>query len=124
MTNRQRLQQRRSLETVAIEVQGQRFKVGLGRAVNVDARGRAIAPAGPIVEVWLNAQKVNSLADVMASDAAILISLLMQYGHPASEIVASLKRTPDGSPASPIGVAALLACEAQQEITNNTEQGE
>lgn len=124
MSNRQRLQQRRSLETVAIEVQGQRFKVGLGRGVDVDSRGRAIAPAGPVVEVWLNGQHVNSFADVMASDAAILISLLLQYGHPASEIVASLKRNPDGSPASPIGMAALLACEAQQDLTDDRKQGE
>jgi hypothetical protein len=39
---------------------------------------------GPIVEVFLNAQKVNTPADVLASDGAILMSMLLQYGCPPS----------------------------------------
>lgn len=102
MTHRQRLPARRPLETIAVEIEGQRFKVGLGREQLED---------GPVVEVWLNAQKVNSLADVMASDGAILMSLLIQYGCPPASIVKSMKHNSDGAPASPFGVAAKLVAE-------------
>lgn len=107
MTARQRLAPRRDLETVAVEHEGQRYKVGLGREFSPPST------FGPVIEVFVNAQKVNSPVDVLVSDGAILMSLLLQYGHPAEEIAASLKRNPDGSPASPLGVAAKLICEAR-----------
>jgi uncharacterized alkaline shock family protein YloU len=68
---------------------------------------------GPVVEVFLNAQKVNSPVDVLASDGAILMSLLIQYGHPIEEIAQSLKRNPDGSPASILGLAAAEILKAK-----------
>jgi hypothetical protein len=49
---------------------------------------------GPVVEVFLNAQKVNSPLDVVESDGAILMSMLLQYGCPASEIHHAMKRNP------------------------------
>ena len=120
MTTRHRLQQRRDLETIAIEHVGLHFTVGLGRECETDSAGRSLRPIGPVMEVWLSApQHLNSLADAMASDGAIQISLLMQYGHPASEIVASLRRNPDGTPASPIGVAAQLAAAVNHQLETN-----
>lgn len=104
MTHRQRVAQRRDLETIAVEHEGQRFKVGLGRELVCGDRGQL----GPVVEVWLNAQKVNSSIDVLASDGAILMSMLIQYGCPAGDIIKSMKRNEDGSPASALGVAAAL----------------
>ena len=112
LTNRLRLHQRRCLETLAIEHEGQRFKVGIGREIFCADRGLL----GPVVEVWLNAQKVNSAIDVLVSDGAILMSMLIQYGCPPAAIVKSMKRNSDGSPASPLGVAAAL-------ISQSTKQG-
>ena len=108
MMTRHRLANRRALETFAIEHEGQRYKVGLGRELICIDRERL----GPVEEVFLNAQKVNSPLDVLASDGAILISLLIQYGCPPQDIVKSMKRNPDGSPSSPLGRAAALLAEA------------
>jgi hypothetical protein len=107
MTPRRRMAERRMLETIAIEHEGQRYKIGLGREIG----------SAQVGEVFVNAQQVNSQADVLASDGAILMSLLIQYGHPIAEIAGSMKKNPDGSPSSPLGRAAALIFEA-------TNQGE
>jgi hypothetical protein len=39
-----------------------------------------------VIEVFLNAQRVNSPLDALVSDGAILMSMLLQYGCPAAEI--------------------------------------
>lgn len=109
MTSRHRLANRRAHETVAIEHEGQRYKIGLGRELVCGDRGLL----GPIVEVFLNAQKANSPLDVLASDAAILMSMLLQYGCPPDDIRHAMKRNPDGSPASPLGRAASFLAQAQ-----------
>lgn len=105
MTERRRLSQRRALETIAVEHDNQRYKIGLGRE-----RGQ-----NDVLEVFINAQQVNSQVDVLASDGAILMSLLIQYGHPVEEIAKSMKKNPDGSPSSPLGLAAALINQAQGE---------
>ncbi len=64
---RTRPPQRRALETVALEHDDHRFKIGIGRGFT-DRR-----TLGAPVEVFINAQKVNSLLDVLACDGAILI---------------------------------------------------
>jgi hypothetical protein len=63
---------------------------------------------GRPAELFLNSAKQNSTLDAFASDAAILLSLLLQRGVSVSEIGHSLKRNPDGSPASVIGEAIDL----------------
>lgn len=108
MNPRHRVPNRRALETFAIEHEGQRYKIGLGREF-------AGGQAGTVVEVFVNAQHVNSPVDVLASDGAILMSLLIQYGHPAAEIAKSMKTNPDGSPSSPLGRAAALIAAAGTE---------
>ncbi|WP_296741399.1 hypothetical protein [Mesorhizobium sp.] len=110
MIPRKRLHQRRALETIAIEHEGQRFKIGLGREIACGERSRL----GPIVEVFLNAQKVNSPVDALVSDGAILMSMLLQYGCPAAEIFKSMKRNPNGTPASLLGLAATFINEITQ----------
>jgi hypothetical protein len=103
---RHRLTNRRAHETIAIEHEGQRYKIGLGREIE---SGRP----GPIMEVFLNAQQVNSQVDVLASDGAILMSMLLQWGCPAADIHHAMKRNPNGSPASPLGRAAAYLVEDQ-----------
>lgn len=110
MTERQRLPNRRAHETVACEIMDQRFKIGLGRALVCIERQHF----GPIREVFISAQKPNSPIDSIASDGAILMSLLLQYGCPVETIAHAMKRNPDGSPSSPFGFAADLLQEASQ----------
>jgi hypothetical protein len=107
MTTRHRLANRRAHEVIAIEHEGQRYKIGFGREF-------ASGSLGPIVEVFINAQQVNSQADLMTSDGAILMSMLLQYGCPPADIAHAMKRNPDGSPASPLGRAAAFLIEADR----------
>lgn len=107
MTHRHRPANRRAHETVAIEHEGQRYKIGLGREVVCAERDIA----GPIVEVFLNAQKVNSPMDVIINDGAVLMSMLIQYGCPPADIYHAMKRNPDGSLSSPLGRAAAYLVE-------------
>lgn len=116
MTHRARLPNRRSHETVAIEMIGQRFKVRLGRAVTCGERELL----GPITEIFLNAQKPNSVIDVLVNDGAILMSLLIQFGCPVETIAHAMKRNPDGSPASPFGFAADLLLECPDQSPGGT----
>lgn len=102
---------RRSHETIAIEHEGQRYKIGLGRELVCNGSCGAKPRLGPIVEVFLNGQKVNSPLDVVVSDGAIVISKALQYGCPPADIFHAMKRNPDGSPASPLGVAASYLVE-------------
>ena len=109
---RRRPVNRRAHETIAIVHENQRYKIGLGRELVCIERERL----GPIVEVFLNAQQVNSQVDVLASDGAILMSLLLQYGCPPAEIYHAMKRNPDGAMASPLGRAAAYL--VQDDTTN------
>ena len=108
MSNRKRLAQRRAHEVIAIEHGGQRYKIGLGRELICVERGQL----GPVAEVFVNAQQVDSTADAISSDGAILMSMLLQYGCPPAQIAKSMKRNSDGSPATVLGRAASLINEA------------
>ncbi|PPQ42141.1 hypothetical protein [Rhodopseudomonas palustris] len=114
MSARHRLAHRRSHETIAIEHNNQRFKIGIGRElVSIEA-----AQLGPVAEVFISAQKVNSTIDALVCDAAILMSMSLQYGCPAEDIARSMKRTPSGEASSVLGVAARLICETAEEKAN------
>jgi len=112
--HRHRLANRRAHETVAIEHEGQRYKVGLGRELVCDGSCGAKPRLGPVLEIFIDGQKVNTQADVMASDGAISLSMLLQYGCPPHDIAHSMKRNPDGSPASPLGRAAAFLIEGDR----------
>lgn len=105
---------RRRLETIAIEHESQRYKVGLGRQMLCDGSCGGKLRLSSIVEVFLNGQKANSQLDVLASDGAILMSLLIQYGCPPEDIHHAMKRNSDGSPASPLGRAAAFLVEGER----------
>ena len=62
-------------------------------------------PDGRVGEVFLNADRSNSLLDVLASDAAILASLALQHGCSLDIIAHALKRDTAGKASSPIGDA-------------------
>jgi hypothetical protein len=114
MTFRQRPPNRRPLETIAIELEGQRYKISLGREYLCDGSCGGQERFGRIVEIFINAQKVNSPIDVLVGDAGVLLSMLIQYGCPIDDIFHAMKRYPDGSPASPLGRAAAYLLEGDQ----------
>jgi hypothetical protein len=91
---RDRLPNRRSAVSASFERDGARFEMTAG-----------YFPDGRIGEIFLNADRANSLLDFLTSDAAILASLALQYGAPLDEIRHALKRDARGEAASPIGAA-------------------
>jgi hypothetical protein len=94
---RDRLPNKRACETIAFERDGSRYQMTVG----FYADGR---PG----EIFLNADRSNSLLDVMTSDAAILASLALQHGCTLETIAHALKRDARGAAASPIGAAVDL----------------
>jgi hypothetical protein len=91
---RNRLPNRRACETIAFERDGSRYCLTIG-----------YFPDGRVGEIFLNADRSDSLLDVLASDAAIAVSLALQHGAPLDEIRHALKRDVRGNAAGPIGAA-------------------
>jgi hypothetical protein len=101
MTARIHLPNRRGAIALELEHGGHRYRAHIGRS-----------PGGDLAEVFVDAAKPASALDALAADAAILISLLLQYGASPAEIGHALRRAPSGEPASLIGaVVDLLAVE-------------
>jgi hypothetical protein len=94
MTGRERLPNRRPAISTSFESGGARIDMTEGYYAN-----------GRIAEVFLNADRANSLLDFLMSDAAILASLALQYGTPLEELRHAMKRDARGAAASPIGQA-------------------
>src|SRR5260370_8547233 len=94
---RDRLPNKRACETIAFERDGSRYQMTVG----FYADGR---PG----EIFLNADRSDSLLDVMTSDAAILASLALQHGCTLETIAHALKRDARCAAASPIGSAVRL----------------
>ena len=92
MNARRRLPHRRGAVALDIEHAGHRYRMHVG-----------YFPDGAVGEVFLDATKQNSMLDAFAADAAILLSLLLQYGALPNEIGHALRRAPDGTAASLIG---------------------
>lgn len=58
---------------------------------------------GRIGEIFLNGGKLDSGADIMARDAAIAVSIALQFGAPIKVLADAMTRKADGSPDGPIG---------------------
>jgi hypothetical protein len=103
MNARQKLSNRRPAETVAFtypEKGGQPWLMTVGR------RGD-----GTLVEIFIEFPKDNScpMANI-GHDAAVILSIALQYGLPPKELRAATARNEDGSPHSIIGAALDLIC--------------
>jgi hypothetical protein len=94
MTGRTRLPNRRPNETQEFDRDGIHVKMTIG-----------YKPDGSIGEVFLNADRADSMLDVLMSDAAIIASIALQHGVPIRQIVHALKRDRFGIASSPIGAA-------------------
>ncbi len=93
-SERARLPNRRPAISTSFERDGARFGITAG-----------YYPDGRPGEIFLSADRANSLLDFLMSDAAILASIALQYGAPLDELRHALKRDGRGEPASPIGAA-------------------
>ncbi|SRR6266436_3553790 len=100
VAERERLPNRRSAETFDVEALGLRFHVTVGRLD--DAR---------VSEIFITNHKAGSMAGIMASDSAVLCSLLLQYGVPIDVIRHALMRDGNGRASGPLGVVLDLLAE-------------
>jgi hypothetical protein len=88
---------RRASENMALQHFGADFMITAGRY-----------PDGTLAEIFMNAAHANSALDAIISDAAIAISLALQFGCPLDTLRHALKRDSLGNPSSPIGAALDL----------------
>jgi hypothetical protein len=93
VATRERLPNRREAETFDVEALGLQFRATVGRY-----------PDGRIGELFLSNHRVNSMAGIMASDAAVVASIAIQYGVPLDVIPLALMRDGRGRPSGPFGV--------------------
>jgi hypothetical protein len=96
--NRERLPDRRSAETLALEFAGLRYTVTIGR----------FPGDGRLGEVFVANHKRGNAADVVVRDAGILISLLLQHGCEAETIASAVSRDSDGSASGIVGAVVDL----------------
>jgi hypothetical protein len=94
MTGRERLPNRRASYSFAFELGGLHYTCTY-----------SCFGDGRLAEVFLQNHKPSSQSDVNAREAAVAVSLALQYGAPAAVIQAALLRNPDGSASSPVGHA-------------------
>jgi hypothetical protein len=94
MTERERLPNRRISQTIEIKRDGSQYRMTVG-----------FYPDGRPGEIFLNADRANSLLDVLVADAAIAVSLCLQHGCTLETIAHALKRDKFGLASSPIGAA-------------------
>jgi hypothetical protein len=92
MVSRNVLSQRRLCETFDIWHGGQRFHVSIGRA-----------PDGSLAEIFINGGKSGSDLEAVARDAAVILSIALQYGVPLNPVCHAITRDANGSPSSIIG---------------------
>jgi hypothetical protein len=100
MTERQRLPNRRTSETIAFEWLGMRFVLTVSRF-----------PNGRLAEIFLTNGRVNSHADTAARDSAVVASLALQHGCDTDTLRRALLRNEDGTASGPLGAALDLLAE-------------
>jgi hypothetical protein len=79
------------------------FRFQIERVTYAAGVGRTPPPDERVAEIWLDAGKVGTSLAALANDAAIMASLLLQYGCPLEVIRKALTRNPDGSAGGPVG---------------------
>lgn len=98
MTYRRKLPSRRHAETFEFEFDNLKFRGTVGFFEDT-SEDNQMAPA----ELFLNGTKMSSPVDLLVCDAAIAISLALQYGCPFYRLRKAMKRSPGGAPLSPLG---------------------
>lgn len=86
-----RLPNRRPHETHDLEFQGQQFTLGVGRFDD-----------GSLAEIFVDAEKTSQFTAI-ARDAAVCLSIALQYGVPAQAMRDAVTRESNGEPAGLVG---------------------
>jgi hypothetical protein len=94
MTARERLPNRRECESYELRHGGFDFTVAAGRY-----------PDGRIAEIFLSSHKPGSPIEAIARDAAVTVSIALQFGADLETIRSALTKDHDGSAATVIGAA-------------------
>jgi hypothetical protein len=112
------LPERRHAESFAFEHAGHRFRIQLGCELD-----ELLETGSPLpFEIFVNAEKTDSAIDALASDIAILLSLLLQHGAAPADIGHTLRRNPDNTRTSLVG--HLVDAMAHFRFTPLVRQGE
>lgn len=90
---RELLPNRRYSESFDINHDGLEYSVQIG-----------FYPDGRIGEVFVHSRKINSLAEVSARDAAVLLSIALQHGVDPRKTLTALTHNADGRPEGITGV--------------------
>lgn len=100
MTDRRVLPQRRN--TFTFDVVGDNGRVELTVSYST-FQAADMPPPYDVAEIFVTSRKIGSDAEAVCRDAAILLSLAVQYGCPLPTIQGALTRNEDGSPQSVMG---------------------
>ena len=94
MTARQRLPNRRECESFEFRHNGFAFTLSAG-----------LYPDGRIAEIFLSSHKPGSPIEAIARDAAVTVSIALQFGAGLETIRQALTKDHDGGPATLLGAA-------------------
>jgi hypothetical protein len=94
VTTRERLPNRRSCESFEFRHAGLDFTLCAGSYSD-----------GRIAEIFLSSHKPGSPIEAIARDAAVTVSIALQFGADLETIRAALTRDHDGGPATALGAA-------------------
>lgn len=101
--NRRRLPNRRAHEIHEFEFRGLAYTAGVGRYDN-----------GDLAEIFLECSKGQSQLAADARDAAVTLSIALQFGVPSESIRSAVTRDSQGEPSGIVGaVLDLLQGEAR-----------
>ncbi len=100
---REKLPNRRRAERINFQVRGIDYSAGLG-----------YYPDGRLGEIFLNAAKIGSAADVIARDSAIAISFALQNGVGVEDIRSAFTRDAQEQAEGPLGKLFDLLAEGNQ----------
>ena len=93
VAEREKLPNRREATTFDVEAGGLRYRATIGRYAD-----------GRLAEIFLANHKAGSQAGIMASDAAVVASIALEYGVPVPVIRHALMRDSRGNPSGALGV--------------------
>ena len=94
MIARERLPNRRQCESFEFRHNGFAFTLCAG-----------FYPDGRVAEIFLSSHKHGSPIEAIARDAAVTVSIALQFGAPIGTIRAALTKDHDGGPATLLGAA-------------------
>jgi hypothetical protein len=97
---RKSLPNRRNHETHELMHWGFNYEIGLGR----DSKDQ-------IREVWINGGKSGTQVETSSRDAAVILSIALQYQVPVKDMQRAVMRNLDGTPQGPIGAILDLIVE-------------